>query len=383
MTDPGSSRSVLRAFVAGSVAAFVAETRRVARDRRTLVLMFAMPVVIAAIVVYALGSTETRGPVTIGWVATSDDAAVDVFRQEVIERQDLAGVVEWRRLAFERAATEAVAQADPGAAIVVGAPPTGGAPAGLRLLADEDPVAAGVAATIIDRYRVGHAVATVAAESGVPVPAPSGAASMEVTAPAGASLDAAVHWGPSLGVFFVLLAMGHAAHRQVEDRHRDITARLGSVPCGPVPIAVGRALAATSVGGASLLLMAAATRLLFGRAWGPWPQLVVVALATALAVAGIGAVIAGWSTTPGKAQSFTTLAAFGLGIAGGAFSPLGSGGMPSGMSRWLPTSLSLEAFGTATTTARWDDLVVPLIVLAVTGMALFAVGGLQGRRYRA
>ena len=365
--------------MAGLVASFLTEMRRTGRDRRALVLVFAMPVLIGSIVVHALGSTEDLSPVTIGWVASSTDASVELFRGEVVERDALAGVVEWRRFATEADAADAVAAEDPGAAIVVGAASTAGGPAELRLLADEDPVAAGVAATVIDRYRVAHAAVTMAARSGDPLPALDDAATLEVTAPAGASLDAAVHWGPALGVFFVLLAMGHAAHRQVEDRHRDISARLASVPSGSAPIVAGRALAATSIGAASLLLMAATTALVFGRAWGPWPQLVAVASATALAVAGVGAVIAGVSTTAGRAQSLTTLAAFGLGIAGGSFSPLGSSA-PSGIAGWLPTSLSLDAFGTATTTARWPDLVVPLAALIATGLALFALGGVQARR---
>lgn len=369
----------LRASLSAIEASFLVEVRRTVRDRRTLILVFLMPAVIATIVVYALSADEDAGPVTIGWVTASDDASVDLFRQRVVDSDDLAGVVEWRRFTSERIAAQGVAAAEPGAAIVVRPPSTGGA-VELRLLAAEDPVAAGVAATIIDRYRVGHAVATMAAEAGAPTPTGERALGVPVTAPAGASLDAAVHWGPSLAVFFVLLAMGHAAHRQVEDRHRDVVARLGAVPCGPAPIVIGRSLAATSIGAASLLTMAATTRVVFGRAWGPWPQLVIVAGATALAVAGIGAVIAAWSTTPGRAQSLTALAAFGLAIAGGGFSTLGSNGAPTGLAKWLPTSLSLDAFGTATTTARWGALVVPLMVLAGTGVVLSAVGSLRTRR---
>lgn len=365
----------LRRTARAVVAALVAERRRITRDRRALVLMFVLPLVIASIVVFALSGEDDSRTVSIGWVAAADDPSVDRFVDEVVDHPQLDGLVHWEQLPSARVARARVTQADPGAAIVVAAAPSALEPARLELVAAEDPLAAGIAATVIDEYRVGHAAAVASLGAEAPLPEPGSAVTMAIEAPEGGSLDAAVHWGPALGAFFVLLGVGHAAHRQVEDRQRDITGRLRSTPTGVAPVVVGRALAATAVGASSLLVMAGATGVLFGRAWGPWPQLVVVAAGTALAMAGVGAVIAVLVRTPGDAQSVTALVTFGLAIAGGTFSPPGTPAVWAAVGDWLPTKLSLDAFNAATTTAQWGDLVRPVAALCVTGLVLLAVSG--------
>lgn len=370
----------LRQQAVGLAAALALELSRTTRNRKALLLTFLMPAAIASIVVLALGSTDDTGPVEIGWIATADDASVDQFVGTVVGNEELADLIRWVPVDSVAHARAQVAAASLGAAIVVAPAPVVDGPAVLTVIADEDPIAGGVASTIVDEYRVGHAAAVVAFSQGVAMPARGEALHLEVVAPTGASLDAAVHWGPALGGFFVLLAMGHAAHRQVEDRHRGITGRLDSTITGSAAVVIGRSLAATAIGAAALLMMAATTRILFGRAWGPWPQIIAVAVATAVAIAGIGAVIASASNTPGRAQSLTAVTAFGLAILGGSFSPLGRAGAPRGLQQWLPTSLSTEAFGTVTTTGAWAQLVTPLLALAGIGVGLSALGTIASSR---
>ena len=357
------------------VAALDAERRRITRDRRALVLMFLVPVAIASIIVFALSGDDEDRSVSIGWVATAEDPSVDRFLDEVLDHPDLAGLVQWEPLPSVAVARERVADADPGAALVLTPAPSPLEPAGIDLLAADDPLAAGIAATVIDSYRVEHAAAVASLGAATPLAPAGSTTTMVIEAPEGGSLDAAVHWGPALGAFFVLLGIGHAAHRQVEDRQRGITGRMASTPAGVAPVIVGRALAATAVGCLSLLVMAAATGLLFGRPWGPWPQLVVVAAATALAIAGVGAVIAAVVRSPGGAQSLTAAVTFGLAIAGGTFSPSGTQTAWAWAGDWLPTKLSLDAFNTATTTADWGTLVRPVVALCVTGLVLLAASG--------
>lgn len=365
----------LRRFSGALTAALLAEGRRIGRDRKALALLFAVPVVIASIVVFALSGEEGDRAVSIGWVATAEDPSIDRFVEEVVGDDELAGLVRWHRLPSPAVARDLVAAEEVGAAIVLAPATSPVEPAGLELVSEEDPLAAGIAATIIDEYRIGHAATVQAAAAGHELAPRGSALTMVIEAPTGGSLDAAVHWGPALGAFFVLLGIGHAAHRQVEDHRCGITGRLRSTPGGVAPVMIGRALAATGVGCASLLLMAATSQLLFGRAWGPWPQIVVVAAATAAAVAGVGAVIAAAVRTPGAAQSLTAVVSFGLGIAGGAFSPAGTDQPWPAIGRWLPTSLSLDAFGTATTTADWAALRAPVLGLLATGLVLLAVSG--------
>lgn len=370
------------AFARGIAAAASVELRRFARIRTAVVMTFLTPVAIASIVVFALGSTDEAAAPAIGWVASADDPSVDQFVEEVVDGDELSGAVEWVRLEPGTDVADAVAHGDAGAAIVIGPAVVRGGPAQLTVIGAEDPIAAGVAATIADEYRVGHAAAVLAFSSGQPLPERGAALTLAIVAPRGASLDAATYWGPALGAFLILLAMGSAAQRHVEDRRRGVAGRLRSTVTSPAAVTLGRSLAASGIGTVALLVMAAAMALLFGRAWGPWPQIVAVAAATALAVAGVGTVIAALSRTPSQAQTTTAVVAFGLAIGGGSFNPPGTGGEPSGLTRWLPTTLSLDAFSIAATTGAVADLLAPTLALAATGVLLFGVSGLVHREVR-
>ena len=350
------------------------EVARLLRRRGALAMTFAFPVLVSTVVVFALGSAGDPGPSEIGWVATSSDRSVAQFVDRVIGAPELDKFVSWTRVASAADAAAAVRDEQLAAGIVARPAEAPGGPAELVVLGDEDPVASGVAATIVDEYRVGYTAALMAFESGVAVPVRTGE-TLTLTSPGGRSLDAAVYWGPALGAFLVLLGMGHAAHRQVDDRQRGISGRVASTVTPRGAVVVGRSLATTVIGTSVLLVMAASTRLLYGRSWGPWPTVALVALATALAVAGAGALIATLARSPGQAQSATAVAAFVLALGGGSFTPLGSGSEPGAIARWLPTSLSLDAFSVTATTGGGTGLLVPVAALVATGLVLLNVSG--------
>lgn len=364
----------------GVLAAFGLELRRARRDRITMVMTFLAPVAIASIVVFALGDTDDIAPSRLGFVVPTAGDATALFVTEVVENPELSDFVEWTPVANRRLAAEAVASQDLGAAIIVQPPVDTGGPAVLEVLGDEDPLASGVAATIVDEFRIRHTAALIAIEAGVE-PAVVPDRELRLTSPGGRSIDASVHWGPALGAFFVLLSMGYAAQRQVSDRQRGIVGRVVSTATPGGAILVGRALAATTLATGALLLMAASAQVLFGRAWGSWDQVLLMAVATAVSVAGIGAVLAAVARTPGQAQTLTAVASFGFAIGGGSFSPPGASGPPGAINRWFPTSLSLDGFSVVTTTGRLADLVVPVTSLCGIGLVLFiAAVTIAGRR---
>ena len=351
---------------------FRAEVVRLQRRRGVLGLTFLFPVLVSAVVVFALGSAEPAEPSAIGWVATSPAPSVAQFVDRVVGADELDGLVSWTPVASVPDAEAALRSERLGAVIVVRPGQGPSAPAELEVLGDEDPLASGVAATIVDEYRVSYATAAMAFEGGVALPERTNDP-LALTAPGGRSLDAAVHWGPALGAFLVLLGMGHAAHRQVDDRQRGISDRVASTVTPRGAVVVGRSLAATTIGASVLLVMAASTRLLFARSWGPWGTIGMVALATAVAVAGVGALIAALARSPGQAQSLTAVAAFVLALGGGSFTPLGSGSEPGEIARWLPTSLSLEGFSAVTTGGSSHDALGPVGALLAIGLVLLPV----------
>jgi hypothetical protein len=333
-------------------------------------MMFVAPVAVAAIIVFALGGTDDMGPAEIGWVVTDADASTEQFVAGVIEDAELAPFVTWRSLPDRAAAQQAVADEELGAVIIIAPPASPGAAPALEVVGDDNPIASGVAATIVDGFRVAHGANAIAAQEGIG-PLTVAATALEFSSPGGASVDVSVHWGPAIGAFFLLLSMGYAAHRQVADRQQGVAGRVASTPVPPAATMIGRALAAATLGTASLVVMASSAQLLFGRAWGSWGQVLAVAAATAFAVAGIGTLLASLAKTPAQAQTFTAVASFGLAIGGGSFTPPSAASEPGAIARWFPTTLSLDGFSVITTTGHVPDLVVPVVALAATGLVLF------------
>lgn len=341
--------------------------RRIRRSRAVLLSTFVAPLAFTVIVVFALGGSTEPRMVEVGVVATSSSPLVSAAIEQMTSSDELVGLVEWERPASESAATEAVREQELGAAILVGVVDD---EIELTVIGGEDPIADGLASTIADEV----AVESAAVALGVPASDRTDVAKrLVVTMPGGRSLEPAVYWGPALGIFFILLSLGHAASRHVDDVRRQVAHRVTATVGSVTAVGFGRALVAGALGTASLLTMALGTQLLFGRAWGSWPQVVVVAAASGLAAAGIGSLVAAIARTPAQAQSLSAIAAFVLGIGGGTFSPPGSVAVAGQFTRWFPSTLALDAFTVVVTTGRSSGLAAPVSALVAIGVALFAV----------
>jgi hypothetical protein len=338
-----------------ALAALGAELRRLARRRAALAVTLLLPVVAMALVGLALGD-DHLGHVHVAWA----DA---VTFTEVPE----AGAV--------RAAVDA---GDVGAGLVV---PADAATGGVEVVEGDDALAAGVVGTIADEVAVRVRAATLAAAHGVDGTQLEPALSLSVTSPGGRLLDPAVYWGPALAAFFVLLGLGYAAQRQVADRRSGVRARAVASGAGSGPVLAGQALAGVLVGVSGMAIMAVTSGLLFDGSWGPAPSVALAMVATAVAVTGIAALVAGASRTPGQAQTLTAVVAFTLAIAGGSFTTPGSGLRPTGLLALLPTRVSLDAFSRIITTGAGPGaLAGPLAILLLTGTAGMTAGIALDRR---
>lgn len=349
-------------------AAIRIELLRLVRHRAALLTTFVMPAAIAAILVLALGGTDDVDPVTLA-VVDDGDASAALFTESVVGNSELDGVVVWETWTDADAAIAAADREEIGAVIVIG--PAG--PTGLPTLTvggDESPIATGIAAIIVDTFNVRAAAGAPDATSGL---------TMAIEAPGGASLDASVFWGPALGAFFLLMSLGYAAHRQVEDRRNGVLDRVASTVASPFAVAAGRSAASGLVGTVSLLALATTSQVVFGRPWGSWPQVLLVAAATSIAVAGIGSVLAGFARSGGQAQTLATVIAFLFGMAGGSFSPPGAATLSS-LGRLTPNALSLDAFNAVSTTGSTADLAVPVSGLLAMAAVTFTFGALLDYR---
>jgi ABC-2 type transport system permease protein len=364
------------------------ELRRWRRERVAVVCALALPVVMAALVSVALGSDLSEYSTDLAVVDHDHGAASDAFSQRVLDDPVVRDVAGSRVVDSEAAARNLLDRGDVGAVIVL---PEGltarlagtgdGDAARIRVLrADDDPIAGDLAALLVDQFEIRAGATTLAQRAGNADAGKRWPLAVDVTAPGGAGLDAATHYGPSLGLFFVLVTMGFTASRLVADRQRGVVERLAAGPSSPSAVLVGRAAAALAIGGLSLVTLAVAMWLLFGESWGPALPVLAVTAAVVVALAGVAAVLAALARTPAQAQSLSVGVAFVFALASGSLAPPGAALRPA-FAALVPTTHALDAYATITTERGGiGSVAVPLAVLCLFGLGAALLTPLVSRR---
>jgi ABC-2 type transport system permease protein len=356
-----------------------------------------LPAVTGALVSAALGN-EPRLDGTVAVVDLDGGPAAQAFREEALGDPRVTGALRARVVESAREAEALVERGEVDAGIVIpagftaglagGGPParptcrvcgrsaatsatsSGGSPA-IRVLRDDGPsIEADLAQLVVDSFtRQARAVALGGGTAGDPSPAP--ALAVEAVAPGGRPLDAATHYGPSVGLFFVMVALGYAVDTQVTDRHLGVADRLAATTAPAGAVLAARALAALALGLLSLGVTAVTMQAVFGRSWGPPATVVALAVAAALAYAGVAAVMAAVIRTPGQAQGAGAAIAFLLALAGGSLAPPGAATLRLPFAGLLPSTAAIDGFALATTERAGVGGVLPVLVaLAGTGAAL-------------
>jgi ABC-type multidrug transport system permease subunit len=373
----------------GAFAAVVgSELRRWRRQRLTVASSLVFPVAMAALVTFALGGETPELRFTFAVVDQEHGPTADAFVDQAVGHPALAKVVDTRLVASRRAADRLLDDDEADAVVVL---PEG---LGARLAGRPDdrdvgieveasnPLAGGLATMVVDRFVIRARTEAVAvARTGR---APSGPWPLQVglTAPGGRRLDAARHYGPGIGMFFVLVGMGFAAQRFVADRRRGLADRIAATPASPVAVAFGRAVAALAVGALSLGTTAVTMQILFGRRWGPPLAVVVLATATVVALAGVAGVVAAVSRTPEQATVVGAGVAFVFALASGTFSPPGSIGARPAFADLVPTTHALDGFAVlATEQSGVTTVLGPIGVLCGFGVAGGIATALLTRRF--
>jgi ABC-2 type transport system permease protein len=366
------------------------ELRRWAREPVAVASTLILPLVIAALISTALGGDTSRYRTSVAVVDRDGGAGADLFADRVLDDPHVRDVVRARPVATVREATALLDSDDVGAVVVLpagltarlaeGAPPHGPDEAITVLPGDDDPIAGDLASLLVDQFEVrARAVTLVQRQTGQ---APGEAWPLEVTvgAPGGRALDAASHYGPALGLFFVMVTMGFAAARLVADRQRGVVERLAAGPAPPAAVVTGRALAAVALGGLSLSVLAVAMGVLFGSGWGRAVPVLVVTLAVVVALGGVAAVIAALARTPQQAQALTLGVSFLFALASGSFAPPGTSLRPA-FAVLAPTTHALDAFAVLTTENAGVGAVLPEVTaLCLIGLAGLALTALLTRR---
>lgn len=350
------------------------ELRRWARQPQAVASALLAPVAVASLVSLALGGT----PSVAGAVAVVDldgGPAAAAFVDDALGEPRVAEVLTVRDVDTRAEAADLVEDGSVAAAVVLPDGLTDGVVGGTaapEVLRTDDPsIAADLVELVADMFRIrarAEGEALSATGRGLPT-APE--LTVAPVAPGGQAIDTATHFGPAIGLFFVMLALGFAVEGHVADRQRGLLDRVAATSAPVGAVTAGRALAALVVGCTSLLVTAATMQVAFGSGWGPAASVAALAVAVSFAYAGLAAAMTGIARTSGQAQGMTVAVAFGMALASGTFSPPGSTTERPPFAGLLPTTMALDGFGLTTT----ENAGLAALAPALGGLAAVGLTG--------
>lgn len=364
------------------------DLQRRVRNRTFFLSTVVGPIVLAALISLAFGSDGIDA--TIG-VVDDDGSALSQRFVAGVEAAEGGGLT-FDVLGSTGAARTAVDDGDVGAAIVV---PAGFAdslatdtPGDLVVLTSAQgtisaEVARAVAATFTDRANAARLATAASLAAGGPAPPADVLAAIDLpvqieTTGTGGDVSPAAYFGPSMGLLFLFLSVSAIARGLLAEQRVRLLDRIRAGPVTDAAILGGKAAGVVVVGTGSLLVIWAVTSLALDADWGDPVGVVLLIVASALAVAGIAGLIAGVARTEQSADSLATATAFVFALLGGAFIPPGD--LPDTLARLTvltPTGVALRGF--AELSAGGGDAASVLPEVAVL-LAWAAVSGIVAAR---
>lgn len=382
---------------AGAFAIALKDLRQRFRDRSALVLGFVAPILIVVLMNAAFGGAAELH-VKMGLV-DADGGPVGAGLRQALASPELADLVEVVPLDDAAAARRAVRAGDVDAALVLPAGLTamaaGGAPVAVEVFSSVDAELAGditasLAGSFSSRVATARLTARVAQDLGLPagrvaqLAAAAGAAPPVVYAEAGRTgsreLQGVAYFGPSMGMFFVLFAVGFTARSFFLERSTGTLDRMVASPIRPEAVLLGKGLSVLLYATASLLTMAVVAGPVLGASWGSPVGVVALCLGMAVAVVALAILVMGLARTERQSEAYSSAITFGLALMGGTFMFLGSA--PTLLRRLAvltPNGWAVRGFtdlGTGVDT--WSAIALPLAGMAafsvVVGVVALAVG---------
>jgi hypothetical protein len=363
-----------RSSLAVLAAAVGVELRRWWRQPIAVAATLVAPVAVASLVSLALGGQQSLDA-TVAVADLDGGPVAEAFMSEGLGHPRVADVVDVREVESARMAERLVDDGSVAAAVVLPAGMSEGLAAGSpgpRVLRPGEPsLGTDLVDLVVDSFATRVRATGVALEATGELPPDVAALTVAPVAPGGRALDAATHYGPAVGLFFVMVVLGYAVDNHVADRRRGLVDRVAATSAPAWAVAAGRALAALSVGCMSLAVTSATMQLAFGRSWGPMLSVAGLAVAVSFAIAGLTAAVSGVARTPGQAQGLTVALAFGMALASGSFTPPGATTGRPPLADLLPVTMALDGF----TLAATEDAGLAALASVLAGLAAVGVVG--------
>ena len=244
------------------------------------------------------------------------------------------------------------------------------------LVTRESVFAARAAEGLIDRFLI---------ESQAPQaapPSPAASAKLEIGSVVprspGGNLRMIDYFAASMSVLFLNFGVLSGVRALQQEQETGALARLAAAPIHPLSVLLGKFSGLFLQGAVQMIVMIAATSLLFGTKWGaPLPVAVLVTSTVFMAV-GLTSFFMAWGGNAERGSLYATLAIFVLAVVGGQFMP--PQGLPEvfdTMQRLTPNGQAARAFidiAAAGPNASVAFIWEPLLFTAAVGIAGVAHG---------
>ncbi|MFN2227685.1 MAG: ABC transporter permease [Anaerolineae bacterium] len=197
----------------------------------------------------------------------------------------------------------------------------------------------------------------------------------------GGGFDWMGYMAPSMAILFLMFTVTAGGRSILAERDEGTLPRMLVSPSSAAQVIGGKVSGIYLTGLSQVLILVAASGLIFGVHWGDPVAVVLVTLALVAAATGWGMLIAAFARTPGQANAAGTGLALVFAVASGNFFPRET------LPQWLrtvsyvtPNAWGLEAFGHLSTVGTLADVLLPIAALLVMAIALFAVATVALRR---
>lgn len=160
-------------------------------------------------------------------------------------------------------------------------------------------------------------------------------------------LSAASYFGPGMAMLFVFFILSGAPRSLLAEKQSGTLARLRAAPIAPSAIVLGKVLAVSLLGLASMCVVWLVTALVFGARWGNPLAVLALLIAFMLAALGITSLVSVLAETEAQADGYVSIVAFVFAMLGGNFIFLAD--LPQVLQRvalFTPNGWALQGFTT-------------------------------------
>jgi ABC-type multidrug transport system permease subunit len=187
--------------------------------------------------------------------------------------------------------------------------------------------------------------------------------------PLGSSNNIIGYYSPSMAIIFLFIIAGLGSRSITVERTTGTISRLSAAPVGSRGIVFGKVGAIVFTGLLSILFLWGETSLLFHSSWGNDPGVLIMCIATVMAMGGLSLFLTSLAKDDKQALTASVLVGFLLGFLSGNFFPPGS--LPpimQDLSLAVPNGWALVGFGRlAQEHYSWQGIIQPAIILALIG----------------